>query len=89
MCDDTTIRVDSSNYAARPAAIGSKATVRLYSALPLVARALSVSLEELLEGKPATRAKRGPAPKWESGRFFIESLAKSLSETMMGKRCGN
>lgn len=30
VCDDTTVRVDSSNYAARPAAIGSKVTVRLY-----------------------------------------------------------
>jgi transposase len=33
VCDDTTIRVDSSNYAARPAAIGSKVTVRLYAHL--------------------------------------------------------
>jgi len=33
VCDDTTVRVDSSNYAARPAAIGSKVTVRLYSHL--------------------------------------------------------
>jgi hypothetical protein len=33
VCDDTTIRVDSSNYAARPAAIGSKVTVRLYAQL--------------------------------------------------------
>jgi transposase len=33
VCDDTTVRVDSSNYAARPAAIGSKVTVRLYAHL--------------------------------------------------------
>jgi hypothetical protein len=33
VCGDTTIRVDSSNYAARPAAIGSKVTVRLYAHL--------------------------------------------------------
>ena len=33
VCDDTTIRVDSSNYAARPAAIGAKVTVRLYAHL--------------------------------------------------------
>ena len=31
--DDTTVRVDSSNYAARPAMIGSKVTVRLYAHL--------------------------------------------------------
>lgn len=31
--DDTTVRVDSSNYAARPAAIGSKVTVRLYASV--------------------------------------------------------
>jgi transcriptional regulator with XRE-family HTH domain len=44
------------------------------SALPLVARALSVSLEELLgEGKPAARSKRGPTPKWEQQ---IEAIAK-------------
>jgi transposase len=30
VCDDTTVRVDSSNYAARPAAIGAKVLVRLY-----------------------------------------------------------
>ncbi len=33
VADDTTVRVDSSNYAARPAAIGSKVTVRLYAHL--------------------------------------------------------
>ena len=44
------------------------------SALPLVARTLSVSLEELLgEGKPAGRSKRGPAPKWEQQ---IEAISK-------------
>jgi len=29
VCDDTTVRVDNSNYAARPAAIGAKVVVRL------------------------------------------------------------
>jgi transcriptional regulator with XRE-family HTH domain len=44
------------------------------SALPLVARALSISLEELLgEAKPAARSRRGPAPKWEQQ---IEAIAK-------------
>jgi transposase len=33
VCDDTTVRVDNSNYAARPAAIGSKVVVRLSSNL--------------------------------------------------------
>lgn len=33
VCDDTTVRVDNSNYAARPAAIGSKVLVRLSSNL--------------------------------------------------------
>lgn len=33
VCDDTTVRVANSNYAARPAAIGQKVTVRLYAHL--------------------------------------------------------
>lgn len=33
VCDDTTVRVDNSNYAARPAAIGAKVLVRLSSRL--------------------------------------------------------
>ena len=33
VCDDTTVRVDNSNYAARPAAIGQKVLVRLYEHL--------------------------------------------------------
>lgn len=33
VCDDTTVRVDNSNYAARPAAIGAKVLVRLYTHL--------------------------------------------------------
>ena len=33
VCDDTTVRVDNSNYAARPAAIGQKVLVRLYDHL--------------------------------------------------------
>ncbi|MCK6432450.1 MAG: helix-turn-helix domain-containing protein [Burkholderiaceae bacterium] len=44
------------------------------SALPVVARTLSVSLDELFgEDKPATRAKRGPAPQWQQQ---IEAIAK-------------
>lgn len=31
VCDDTTVRVDSSYYAARPAAIGSQVVVRIYT----------------------------------------------------------
>ncbi|MBI5278682.1 MAG: hypothetical protein HY854_19785 [Burkholderiales bacterium] len=44
------------------------------SALPVVARALLVSLEELLgEGTPAARSKRGPTPMWAQQ---IEAIAK-------------
>ena len=42
VCDDTTVRVDSSNYAARPAAIGAKLLVRLSSHLVCVLRANNV-----------------------------------------------
>jgi hypothetical protein len=42
--------------------------------LPVVARTLSTSLEELFgEGQQASRAKRGPAPKWQQQ---IEAVAK-------------
>jgi len=44
------------------------------SALPLVARTLSVSLDELFgESEQRGRAKRGPAPKWEQQ---IEAISK-------------
>ncbi|WP_423601419.1 helix-turn-helix domain-containing protein [Roseateles sp. MS654] len=44
------------------------------SALPTVARTLSVSLDELFgEDKPASRAKRGPVPQWQQQ---IEAIAK-------------
>jgi transcriptional regulator with XRE-family HTH domain len=44
------------------------------AALPVVARTLSLSLEELFgEGQQASRAKRGPAPKWQQQ---IEAVAK-------------
>ena len=44
------------------------------AALPVVARTLSVSLEELFgQGQQAARAKRGPAPKWQQQ---IEAVAK-------------
>ena len=44
------------------------------SALPAVARTLSVSLEELFgEDRPAARSKRGPVPQWQQQ---IEAVAK-------------
>ena len=44
------------------------------AALPVVARTLSASLEELFgEDKQAVRAKRGPVPKWQQQ---IEAIAK-------------
>ena len=44
------------------------------AALPVVARTLSASLEELFgQDKQARRAKRGPAPKWQQQ---IEAVAK-------------
>lgn len=44
------------------------------AALPVVARTLSASLEELFgEDKQAARAKRGPVPKWQQQ---IEAIAK-------------
>jgi len=47
------------------------------AALPVVARTLAVSLEELFgEGKQATRAKRGPASKLEHHMERISALPK-------------
>ncbi len=44
------------------------------SALPLVARTLSVSLDELFgESEQRSRSKRGPAPQWEQQ---IEAISK-------------
>lgn len=44
------------------------------AALPVVARTLSTSLEELFgEDRPMARTKRGPTPKWQQQ---IEAVAK-------------
>jgi transcriptional regulator with XRE-family HTH domain len=48
------------------------------SALPTVARTLSVSLEELFgEGQQAGRSKRGPVPKWEQQLEAIAQLPRA------------
>ncbi|WP_440534391.1 helix-turn-helix domain-containing protein [Variovorax sp. YR566] len=48
------------------------------SALPTVARTLSVSLEELFgEGQQASRSKRGPVPKWQQQIEAIAQLPKA------------
>ena len=51
------------------------------SALPVVAHTLSVSLDELFgEAKPATRAKRGPAPQWQQQIEAVSQLPKSQQQ---------
>ena len=48
------------------------------AALPVVARTLNVSLEELFgESKQAARGKRGPAPKWQQQIEAISKLPKA------------
>jgi transcriptional regulator with XRE-family HTH domain len=48
------------------------------SALPTVARTLGVSLEELFgEEAQASRAKRGPVPKWQQQVEAISKLPKA------------
>lgn len=48
------------------------------SALPTVARTLSVSLEELFgEGQQAGRSKRGPVPKWQQQIEAVALLPKA------------
>jgi len=48
------------------------------SALPTVARTLSVTLEELFgEGQQAARTRRGPVPKWEQQMEAIAQLPKA------------
>ena len=48
------------------------------SALPVVARTLSVSLEDLFgESAPSARGKRGPAPKWVRQLEAIAKLPKA------------
>ena len=51
------------------------------SALPVVAHTLAVSLDELFgEAKPATRAKRGPAPQWQQQIEAVSQLPKSQQQ---------
>ena len=51
------------------------------SALPAVARTLSVSLEELFgEDKPAARSKRGPVPQWQQQIEAVAKLPKSQQQ---------
>lgn len=48
------------------------------SALPVVARTLSVTLEELFgEGQQAGRSRRGPVPKWQQQIEAIAQLPKA------------
>jgi transcriptional regulator with XRE-family HTH domain len=48
------------------------------AALPVVARTLAISLEELFgESTPATRGKRGPAPRWQQQMEAIAKLPKA------------
>lgn len=48
------------------------------SALPVVARTLSVTLEELFgEGQQAGRSRRGPMPKWQQQIEAIAQLPKA------------
>lgn len=48
------------------------------SALPMVARTLSVSLEELFgEGQQSGRSKRGPVPKWQQQIEAVALLPKA------------
>ncbi len=52
------------------------------SALPTIARALGVSVEELI-GEPATPAKRGPAPKLQQQLERITRLPKAQQRFVM------
>jgi transcriptional regulator with XRE-family HTH domain len=47
------------------------------SALPIVARTLSVSLEELFGETEQNSRKRGPAPKWQQQINAISQLSKT------------
>lgn len=54
------------------------------SALPVVARTLSVSLEELFgESQQAARTKRGPAPKWEQQLQRVAALPRAKQQVVM------
>jgi transcriptional regulator with XRE-family HTH domain len=51
------------------------------STLPVVARTLSVSLEDLFgESENAARSKRGPAPKWQKQIEAIAQLPKARQQ---------
>jgi transcriptional regulator with XRE-family HTH domain len=51
------------------------------SALPVVAHALSVSLDELFgEHKQTSRGKRGPAPQWQQQIEAVAQLPKSQQQ---------
>lgn len=54
------------------------------AALPVVARTLSASLEELFgEDKKATRNKRGPTPKWQQQIEQIATLPRAKQQVVM------
>ncbi|WP_345817679.1 helix-turn-helix domain-containing protein (plasmid) [Paraburkholderia sp. PREW-6R] len=50
------------------------------SAMPAVARALSVSLEELFGEQDSSARKRGPAPKWQKQIEAIAQLPKAKQQ---------
>jgi len=50
------------------------------SALPVVARALSVSLEDLFGASDSSPRKRGPAPKWQKQIESIAQLPKAKQQ---------
>jgi transcriptional regulator with XRE-family HTH domain len=47
------------------------------STLPLLAKALGTTVEALIEGKPAVRAKRGPTPKLQQQLEQLQALPKA------------
>ena len=49
----------------------------LVSALPVVARALSVSMEDLFAQSEQASRKRGPVPKWQQQIEIISKLPKA------------
>jgi transcriptional regulator with XRE-family HTH domain len=50
------------------------------SAMPAVARALSVSLEDLFGASDRAPSKRGPAPKWQKQIEAISKLPKAKQQ---------
>jgi len=53
------------------------------SALPVLARTLSVSLEELLDESPSTTKKRGPTPKLQQQVERLARLPKAQQRVVM------